>query len=99
MNDPARSDQLFDNSDLDAFLEDNEGDVYLSAADGWRVKAARVSEWYNTGLDGSFLNRSQAFDHAMKMVTHYQEEGRGALKSILLDTDYGEPREEESEMA
>jgi len=45
------------------------------AARVWRIKAAKVSEWYLTNVDGSFLSRNQVFDHCIAMAEYYEKLG------------------------
>jgi hypothetical protein len=73
-------------------------DLYGAAAAGWRIKASRVSEWYNVNLDGAALTRSQAFNHAIQMARVYRDESSGEIFSVKLDNEF-DTSDEESEMA
>jgi hypothetical protein len=86
--DPAGNSQFFTADQLQELLDDNEADVYAAASDAWRIKAANVSDWYTTQLDGSLLSRDQVFDHCMKMVEHFSVlgGGGGTIDSVLMTT-------------
>lgn len=75
INDPAGATQMFDNDELDLFIDNRDGDLNLAASDIWRVKAGRVSEWYLVNIDGAFMSRGEAFDHAIKMSETYAKSG------------------------
>lgn len=94
--DPAGANEVFTNAKLALLLDQNEDDVYAAAADGWRVKAANVSEWYMVNVDGAFLNREQVWEHCIKMAEHYEKIGGGGLANIPLDAGF-EQADDESE--
>lgn len=90
IDDPAGNTQFLDDSVLNVFIEDNEGDLSLAASQLWKIKAARVSEWYTTNLDGSFLSRDQVFTHCMQMSQQFA--AAGGMSNIQLVTssvDFG----------
>lgn len=59
-------------------LLDAEGSVEGAAGKAWRIKAAQVSSWYLTNVDGSFLSRDQVFEHCIKMAEHYEHLSGGS---------------------
>jgi hypothetical protein len=69
-------------------LIDSTADLMGAASRGWRIKAARVAEWYNITVDGAEMTRSQAFRHAMEMARIYQNESAGELRSVKLDNEF-----------
>lgn len=79
---------LFQDYQLTGLLDEAGDDVNLAAARGWRIKAARVAEWYNVSLDGAELTRGQAFRHALDMAKAYQNESSGEIISVKMDTEF-----------
>lgn len=86
LSDPSREDEVFTSTKLQDILDRNSGDVNGAAADGWRVKAATVHDWYLSQTDGSLLSRQQVFDHCMSMVEHFSKRSSSDMVSVALDT-------------
>lgn len=84
INDPAGTDQFLDDDFIGDLIDGQEGDLNAAASDLWKVKAARVSEWYLVNIDGAFMSRGEAFDHAMKMSEVYGK--AGTMSNIPLIT-------------
>jgi hypothetical protein len=61
-------------------------DLNGAAAELWTERAAKVSSYYNVGLDGHQLSRSQWFDHCEKMSEFY---ARMARPKIVKAFKYG----------
>lgn len=49
-------------------------DINAAAADIWRQRLANFSQWYDFSADNQNFSRSQAFDHAEKMVAFYDQQ-------------------------
>lgn len=75
IDDPAGNSELFENSVLAGFIDDAADDLSAAASELWKVKAARVSEWYTVNMDGNFMSRDQVFAHCMKMSESYANSG------------------------
>lgn len=73
-DDPAGPDELVKDSVLQG-LWDEMDSIEGVASRVWRIKAATVSEWYLSNIDGSFLSRNQVFEHCLKMAEHYETLG------------------------
>lgn len=71
-------------------------DLSAAAAEGWRIKAARVAEWYDVNIDGRGLSRSQVLRHCNNMVRLYADASGGEIVSVKMST---EEDEDESEIA
>lgn len=80
---PAGSDQFLDDSDLQVFFDAADGDVNRAAAEIWKVKAARVNEWYTVNMDGNFMTRGEVFEHCLKMSTLYASGGSMTNVALL----------------
>lgn len=73
VGDPAGPDEVLSDSVLDELYDGPaEGSIEGAAARAWRIKAATVTEWYMTNVDGAFLSRDQVFDHCVKMAGYYE---------------------------
>lgn len=86
--DPPNQDEVLHDQDLEGLLADNNDDVSAAAADGWRIKAARVAEWYQVNIDGRFLSRDQVFNHCIAMAKHFEESGGGQLTNAKMDSEF-----------
>jgi hypothetical protein len=85
LNDPAGANQVLDDETLDKIYEEAGETVAGAAGRGWRIKAARVHDWYMVNLDGAFLNRDQVFKHCIMMAETFEAQGGGAeLSNIQL---------------
>ena len=84
INDPAGATQFLDDDVLEGFITESAGDLNRAASELWKLKAARVSEWYLVNIDGAFMSRDQAFDHALKMSTFYAS--GGGMTNVELTT-------------
>lgn len=70
--DPASPSAALSDDELDGLNEVAGGSLEGTAARAWRIKAARVADWYLANVDGSFLSRDQVFDHCLKMAQYYE---------------------------
>lgn len=84
VDDKAGQDQFFDDSTLQQFIFDAGGDLNNAAASLWKVKAARVTEWYTVNMDGNFMTRGEVFDHCLKMSQSYA--AGGVMTNVRLTT-------------
>lgn len=85
--------------ELQDLLDATEGDVYGAAGKAWAIKAARVAQWYQVSLDGSFLSREQVFDHCMSMSKYYEMRstsgtGGASIVSVKMDSSFVDEDEE-----
>lgn len=94
---PETADVFFRDDHLDRFIADST-DLYGAAAMGWRIKAARVAEWFNVDLDGAEMSMGQAFRHALDMARAYSNESSGEIRSVKMDSEFIIPSSE-SELA
>lgn len=65
---------------------DKPEDLEYAASKLWGIKAANVADWYTTNIDGAFLSRGEAFDHAMKMQAKYwgDSESASTITSVIV---------------
>lgn len=84
LHDPSGADEVLDNDTLDLIYTETGETLEAAAARGWRIKAARVHEWYMVNLDGAFLNRDQVFKHCIMMAETYERAGGAELSNIQL---------------
>lgn len=73
------SDTLFTDAEIEEFLTINTatGDMDRSAYEGWRVKAARLSNLVDTTEGNAQRKMSQALTNAQQMVKLYQRSSSG----------------------
>lgn len=88
---------FFRDDHLDRLIAES-NDLYGAAAAGWRIKAARVVEWFNVDIDGAEMSLGQAFRHAMDMAKVFRDESTGELTFPKLDSEF-QIASEESEMS
>lgn len=88
---------FFRDDHLAKLIADNV-DLYAAAAMGWRIKAARVVEWFNVDLGDAQMSMGQAFRHAIDMAREFQNQSAGEIFSVKLDTEFLRDTSE-SEMA
>lgn len=81
---PAGTTPVFTDNQLTELLTRAEGDVNTAAAEGWRIKAGSVADWYDVSLDGSVLSRDQVWKHCMNMVSTYEALSGGQMKNVRL---------------
>jgi hypothetical protein len=90
---------VFTDEQLNNLIDLYPEDLNAAAADGWKMKAASVADWYQANTDGSKLSRQQVFDHCLKMIEKYEESAQGSIQSIRMDVMYettgGIPEESE----
>lgn len=84
VDDPAGDSQFLDDSVLLTFIEAAGGSLNNAASEIWKVKAARVNEWYTVNMDGNFMTRGEVFDHCLKMSASYA--AGGAMTNVRLTT-------------
>ena len=85
--DPAGAKEVFTDGKLQILLDKTE-DVNAAAAEGWRIKAGSVAEWYQMSVDGATLSRDQVFEHCIKMAEHYEGLGGGNLTNVRMDSEF-----------
>jgi len=85
INDPAGDNQKFSDPTLQGAIDRAATDLYTAAAEMWGIKAATVSDWYQTGLDGSQLSRQQVWEHCMEMAKFYEERGTGGHELVNVE--------------
>jgi hypothetical protein len=86
--DPAGANEVFTDAKLQTLLDNKEADVGAAAAEGWRIKAASVADWYQMNIDGAFLSRDQVWEHCMKMAAHFDGRSGGNLANIGMDSGF-----------
>jgi len=86
--DPSGNDEYLHDDKLEALFQQNDSDLYATAADAWRMKAANVADWYLANIDGSFLSRDQVWDHCIKMAEHFEKTGGAALTNVEMDSGF-----------
>jgi hypothetical protein len=65
-------------------------DLDAAAADVWRKKQSHYARAVDFSTDGHNISRSQLYDHAKEMTSHFQMQGSGGFGSmdmIRSDTD------------
>lgn len=77
-------------NDLEAILDSVTDDVHAAAVKIWLMKAARVNEWYQANIDGSYLSRDQVFDHCTKMADYHKQYASGQIISVEMTNTYDE---------
>jgi hypothetical protein len=81
--DPFFSDEQLDN----LLAETQENDLNAAASQGWLMKAAAVSDWYQATSDGSSFSRQQVFEHCLRMANKYEEMSSATLVSVRMEID------------
>jgi hypothetical protein len=76
--DPAGNTEFLHDEMLEALFSQNDENLFATASECWRIKAANVADWYLANIDGSFLSRNQVWEHCMAMVEHYSAISGGA---------------------
>lgn len=76
----AEDDTLFTNEEVGEFLSDNSDNIERAAYEGWRVKAARLSNLVDTTEGNSQKKFSQLLDNAMDMIKIYQRASEGSTE-------------------
>jgi len=89
----------FTDAQLQDLLSLHDDEVVASAADGWRMKAATVSTWYQATTDGSSLSRHQVFEHCMAMAEVYDARSENQVVSVQLVVEDSTIDEETGELA
>lgn len=70
-------DTMFSDADVENFLARAEGDLERAAYEGWRVKAAQLSNLVDTTEGNSSKKFSQLLSNADRMVKLYQRSSTG----------------------
>jgi hypothetical protein len=79
--------EKFNDDQLQDFIDRFGEELHAAAAEIWGIKAARVTEYYLTNIDGSFLSRNQVFDHCMAMADFHRHGGSAdTMESVQLST-------------
>jgi hypothetical protein len=76
--DPSGNTEFLHDETLETLFSQNEENLFATASEAWRIKAANVADWYLANIDGSFLSRNQVWEHCMAMVDHYSKISGGA---------------------
>lgn len=71
------SDTLFTDEKIDDLLSTANGDVERAAYEGWRVKAAQLSDLVDLTEGNASRAMSDAHAHALDMVKHFQRASGG----------------------
>lgn len=77
--DGSASDTLFSNEEIDQLL-DGVGNVERAAYEGWRAKAAKLSNLVDTTEGNSAKKFSQLLDNALDMVKIFLRSSEGATE-------------------
>jgi hypothetical protein len=77
--DGDESDTLFSNEEIEEFLAAQEN-IERSAYEGWRVKAAKLSNLVDTTEGNSQKKFSQALSNALDMVKIYAKSSSGSTE-------------------
>ena len=96
--DPSGASEYLHDDTLDTLYTQADNDLFATAAEAWRMKAANVASWYLANIDGSFLSRNQVWEHCMAMAEHYGKlSGTGVgLTNVEMDSGF-QTQEAESE--
>lgn len=76
----GEADTLFSHEEIKDLLEMNAGDVERAAYEGWRVKAAKLSNLVDTTEGNSQRKFSQLHASAVEMVKHYGRSSGGSTE-------------------
>ena len=97
-DDPSGPDEVMHDTDLDALWDLTEN-VEGATAKVWRIKAAKVSDWFLANVDGAFLSRDQVFAHCITMAEFYETQGgtSGVFSNIALIGPNAADEDESSE--
>jgi hypothetical protein len=76
--DPSGNNEFLHDDTLEILFGQNDSNLFATASEAWRIKAANVADWYMANIDGSFLSRNQVWEHCMAMVDHYSKISGGA---------------------
>lgn len=71
------SDTLFTDERIDDLLTMTGNDVERAAYEGWRIKAARLSDLVDITEGNASRAMSDAHAHALDMIKHYQRASGG----------------------
>jgi hypothetical protein len=88
--DPTGNKEYLHDDTLELLYTQADGDLFATAAEAWRMKAANVADWYLANIDGSFLSRNQVWEHCMAMADHYGKlSGTGVgLTNVEMDSGF-----------
>lgn len=86
--DPPGTDEYLHDDTLQNLFTANDDDLYATAADAWRMKAANVADWYLANIDGSFLSRDQVWTHCMAMAEHFEKTGGASFVNVEMDSGF-----------
>ena len=75
--DGSESDTLFADAEIEDLLEEGEGDMDRAAYEGWRAKAAKLSNLVDTTEGNVQRKFSQLLDNAESMVKLYLRSSSG----------------------
>jgi hypothetical protein len=76
--DPSGTTEFLHDDTLQILFLQNDSNLFATASECWRIKAANVADWYLANIDGAFLSRNQVWEHCMAMVDHYSNISGGA---------------------
>lgn len=92
--DPAGQSEYLHDDMLEILFLRNEENLFATASEAWRIKAANVADWYLANIDGSFLSRNQVWEHCIAMVDYYSKLSAGAgtagtgLTNVEMDSGF-----------
>lgn len=78
-------DSTYENTDLDFYLDEAEGDINLAAAAIWREKASNYAELVDIQEAGSSRKNSVLYDHAVKQAEWYAGGGESDVDEPGVD--------------
>jgi hypothetical protein len=76
----------YPDGDLNTAIDNNNGDLYLSAADVWDWKAAKYSELVDTSESGSSRRNSSLYDNAIAQANRYRQKSEDQTGKTTDDT-------------
>lgn len=90
ISDPAGTTEYLHDDTLNTLYTLADDNIFATAAEAWRMKAAHVADWYLANIDGSFLSRDQVWTHCMAMADHYGKlSGTGVgLTNVEMDSGF-----------
>lgn len=71
---------LFSDGEIEDFLTQGAGNIERAAYEGWRVKAARLSNLVDTTEGNSQRKYSQLYTSAMEMIKMYARSSSGSTE-------------------
>lgn len=63
----------YPDGDINTAIDDNNGDLYLAAAEVWEWKASKFSELVDTSESGSSRKNAQLYENAIAQAARYKD--------------------------